>query len=115
MAVVRYGGVPPYAETQHYVVKVLRVWQQLKSRLGTAIVLAGKSNPHKTVRIIVPEYWNPTASAIAADALKPVAAGSDAAAAAASPDTTDAPASAVAPDAGTTSAGDLTVPAAAAH
>ena len=28
-AVKRYGGIPPYAETQRYVVKVLRVYQQL--------------------------------------------------------------------------------------
>jgi soluble lytic murein transglycosylase-like protein len=30
-AVIRYGGVPPYYETQHYVVKVLRAWHELKS------------------------------------------------------------------------------------
>lgn len=35
-AVERYHGVPPYAETQHYVVKVLRVWNQLKGRVGKA-------------------------------------------------------------------------------
>ena len=35
-AVVRYGGVPPYAETQHYVVKVLRVYQQLYRTVGVA-------------------------------------------------------------------------------
>ena len=28
-AVMRYGGVPPYAETQRYVVKVMRVYRQL--------------------------------------------------------------------------------------
>ena len=40
MAVERFGGVPPYAETQHYVVKVLRVWKQLNGRVGRAFALA---------------------------------------------------------------------------
>jgi soluble lytic murein transglycosylase-like protein len=35
-AVKRYGGIPPYAETQHYVVKVLRVYNQLYGRIGIA-------------------------------------------------------------------------------
>jgi hypothetical protein len=35
-AVERFGGIPPYAETQHYVVKVLRVWSQLNGRVGKA-------------------------------------------------------------------------------
>jgi hypothetical protein len=35
-AVERYHGVPPYAETQHYVVKVLHVWKQLDARVGRA-------------------------------------------------------------------------------
>jgi len=29
-AVVRYGGIPPYYETQHYVVKVLAAWHELQ-------------------------------------------------------------------------------------
>ncbi len=28
-AVVEYGGIPPYYETQHYVVKVTRVWRRI--------------------------------------------------------------------------------------
>ena len=28
-AVERFGGIPPYAETQHYVVKVTRTWKQI--------------------------------------------------------------------------------------
>ncbi|MDQ6825919.1 MAG: lytic transglycosylase domain-containing protein [Candidatus Eremiobacteraeota bacterium] len=28
-AVQRYGGVPPYRETQHYVVRVMRMWRHL--------------------------------------------------------------------------------------
>ena len=39
-AVERFGGVPPYAETQHYVVKVLRVWNQLNGRVGRAFATA---------------------------------------------------------------------------
>jgi len=30
LAVQKYGGVPPYAETQHYVLKVLRAWSALR-------------------------------------------------------------------------------------
>jgi len=36
-AVERYHGVPPYAETQHYVVKVLHVWKQIDARVGRAL------------------------------------------------------------------------------
>ena len=32
-AVEEYGGIPPYGETQHYVVKVLRAWHHLDSRV----------------------------------------------------------------------------------
>jgi hypothetical protein len=39
-AVERFGGVPPYAETQRYVVKVLRVWKQLNGRVGRAFATA---------------------------------------------------------------------------
>jgi hypothetical protein len=35
-AVERYHGIPPYSETQHYVVRVLRVWKQLNARVGRA-------------------------------------------------------------------------------
>lgn len=35
-AVERYHGIPPYAETQNYVVKVLHVWNQLNARVGRA-------------------------------------------------------------------------------
>ena len=39
-AVERYHGIPPYGETQHYVVKVLRVWKQLNARVGRAFAPA---------------------------------------------------------------------------
>jgi hypothetical protein len=39
-AVERFGGIPPYAETQRYVVKVLSVWKQLNGRVGRAFAPA---------------------------------------------------------------------------
>lgn len=30
-AVADFGGIPPYAETQHYVVKVMRAWNTIRS------------------------------------------------------------------------------------
>jgi Transglycosylase SLT domain len=39
-AVEKFGGIPPYGETQHYVVKVLRVWKQLNARVGKAFAPA---------------------------------------------------------------------------
>lgn len=32
-AVAAYGGIPPYAETQHYVVKVMRAWRKVSRTL----------------------------------------------------------------------------------
>jgi hypothetical protein len=37
-AVERYRGIPPYAETQQYVVRVLSVWKALNVRIGRAFV-----------------------------------------------------------------------------
>jgi len=37
-AVIRYGGIPPYAETQHYVVKVLENYQRYRSQSSSAAV-----------------------------------------------------------------------------
>jgi len=39
-AVERFHGVPPYAETRRYVVKVLRVWKSLNGRVGSAFANA---------------------------------------------------------------------------
>lgn len=39
-AVERFNGVPPYAETRNYVVKVLRVWKSLNGRVGRAFATA---------------------------------------------------------------------------
>ena len=35
-AVAHFGGIPPYGQTQRYVVKVLRVYQQLSGTVGIA-------------------------------------------------------------------------------
>jgi hypothetical protein len=35
-AVEKFGGVPPYQETQNYVKRVLAVWKTLSGRVGTA-------------------------------------------------------------------------------
>lgn len=42
-AVVRYGGVPPFDETQRYVVKVLRAWHKLESAIRLPADLAQNS------------------------------------------------------------------------
>lgn len=48
-AVERYHGVPPYAETQRYVVKVLHVWNMLNSRVGLALRAAPTPTPTKHI------------------------------------------------------------------
>jgi soluble lytic murein transglycosylase-like protein len=50
-AVERYHGVPPYGETQHYVVKVLRVWNTLNARVGKALAPA----PDVTIAVRAPK------------------------------------------------------------
>ncbi|MDQ2681136.1 MAG: lytic transglycosylase domain-containing protein [Candidatus Eremiobacteraeota bacterium] len=35
-AVLRYGGIPPYLETQNYVVRVMSTWHQINSTLHIA-------------------------------------------------------------------------------
>ncbi len=39
-AVEKFHGIPPYAETQRYVVKVLNVWKSLNGRVGRAFATA---------------------------------------------------------------------------
>jgi hypothetical protein len=39
-AVERFHGIPPYAETRNYVVRVLHVWNQLNARVGGAFTTA---------------------------------------------------------------------------
>jgi len=53
-AVAKFGGIPPFAETQHYVTKVLRVYKELNARVGLA--WAPNAPVHRTlVRRVVPE------------------------------------------------------------
>jgi soluble lytic murein transglycosylase-like protein len=43
LAVERYRGIPPYYETQHYVVKVLAQWHKLSARVAKAFVANAES------------------------------------------------------------------------
>ncbi len=47
-AVQRYGGIPPYSQTQRYVVKVLRAWNELRSivHLPPSAFVTAKALPH---------------------------------------------------------------------
>ena len=56
LAVQRYGGVPPYYETQHYVLKVLRAWHVLRStvRIPKSVWMAAGA-PHAHAADI--DYW----------------------------------------------------------
>ncbi len=58
VAVQRYGGIPPYYETQHYVLKVLRAWDEVRSTVHlpkSALVLA-KAEPARARGDDV-DYW----------------------------------------------------------
>lgn len=48
LAVQRFGGIPPYYETQHYVLKCLRAWSDLRSavRLPRSVWTATAPRPH---------------------------------------------------------------------
>jgi soluble lytic murein transglycosylase-like protein len=48
LAVQHYGGVPPYYETQHYVLKVLRAWNVLRStvRIPKSAWIAAAAQAH---------------------------------------------------------------------
>lgn len=48
-AVARFGGIPPYAETQRYVVKVMRAWRHIESTVHVpAATLAERTAPAAT-------------------------------------------------------------------
>jgi len=38
LAVEKFGGIPPYYETQHYVVKVLAQWRSLSARVAKTLI-----------------------------------------------------------------------------
>jgi len=95
-AVQKYHGIPPYAETQTYVTRVLHVWHQLDGRVGNA--LAVKPAKAEPVVAATPEekQWIPAATSdapVVTDAALPAAATADAAAATlpATSETTTAP------------------------
>lgn len=44
-AVVRYGGIPPFAETQHYVVRVIRAMHHIEASLQTSPSIASAVAP----------------------------------------------------------------------
>ncbi len=57
-AVSRFGGIPPYAETQHYVVKVMRAWRHIESTVHIpSAVLAERSGAAAAVRSDDVTYW----------------------------------------------------------
>lgn len=66
-AVERYHGIPPYAETQRYVVKVLRVWKQIDARAGLAF-RAAPAPAHRVATITAPpdvrNWVSPESSAL---------------------------------------------------
>jgi soluble lytic murein transglycosylase-like protein len=53
-AVQRFGGVPPYSETQRYVVKVLRTWNHLRN---TVHVTATELDIAAAARGDDVDYW----------------------------------------------------------
>lgn len=55
LAVQRYGGVPPYYETQHYVLKVLRAWNVLRSAVHLPRSVFTAVAPHPQAADI--DYW----------------------------------------------------------
>jgi soluble lytic murein transglycosylase-like protein len=54
-AVDQYGGIPPYGETQHYVLKVLRAWHTLQTQVRLpSSALAQLSAPAHAADV---DYW----------------------------------------------------------
>lgn len=68
-AVQHYGGVPPFSETQHYVVRVMRMWRHL----ATIVHLPGVLTPERIASVAIPV---PSIQSIA-PALEPSDAGLD--------------------------------------
>jgi hypothetical protein len=52
-AVARYQGIPPYAETQRYVKKVLHAWQTLNTRIAAGLL------PHAVTQHVANENLEP--------------------------------------------------------
>jgi soluble lytic murein transglycosylase-like protein len=65
-AVKKYGGIPPYAETQRYVVKVLRVYKQLYGTVAiawTPYVSHKRDQARRVVSVDEPSALSDAASA----------------------------------------------------
>ena len=69
-AVERYRGIPPYYETQHYVVKVLAQWHKLSARVAKAFV----AHAETSVLPADERQWLANADASALPATLPAAA-----------------------------------------
>lgn len=56
-AVEEFGGIPPYGETQHYVLKVLRAWHHLNNRVH--IPASALASLAQTQELASPDvdYW----------------------------------------------------------
>ncbi len=60
LAVKHYGGIPPFAETQRYVVKVLAAWHGFKARLPenpSALAVADQLSIAESVSRAQTSYW----------------------------------------------------------
>ena len=60
LAVKKYGGVPPFHETQRYVVKVMAAWHGFKSRLPSdpdAVEVADQLTAADAVQKEQTSYW----------------------------------------------------------
>lgn len=55
-AVQRYGGIPPFSETQHYVVRVMRMWRHLSAivRVPGVETIASVALPVPSIQSIAP-------------------------------------------------------------
>jgi soluble lytic murein transglycosylase-like protein len=84
-AVKKYGGIPPFAETQRYVVKVLRVYGQLYGSVGIAWtpyvshrreearrVVAHESSALSDTALAALQAAAPTIPSLAVDVLVPI-------------------------------------------
>ena len=59
-AVARYGGIPPYAETQDYVVKVMNAWHRVASVVHIPAAKRAGPSPELAVMLDAPDvqYWS---------------------------------------------------------
>lgn len=56
-AVAHFGGIPPYAETQHYVVKVMRAWRHIERTVHIPSAVLAESSGAAEVRSDDMTYW----------------------------------------------------------